>query len=294
MLAGRVRLGYLSGRMILALALPWEDLQRLDARALLDILLIAAVIYYFLNLLRGTRAAQMAVALGLIAGAYYTARLARLEMVEWLLTTMIPYLGIALIILFQPEIRAALASAGRNPFWRIFSGQDPTEAHDDVVLAARHFSQHRIGALIVLEREVGLRTYVESGIPLDAQLSHDLLLSIFHPSSPLHDGAAIIHGNRVAAAACFLPLSLNPAISTQLGTRHRAAIGVTEESDAIVVLVSEQTGAIALATDGQMERNLTPEQLGERLAQLFSRYRPPVALPTPPSGTHETVREGRE
>jgi diadenylate cyclase len=276
-------------------AFPWDDLRRLDARAALDILLIAAVIYYFLNLLRGTRAAQMAVALGLIAVAYYTARWARLEMVEWLLTTLIPYLAIALIILFQPEIRAALASAGRNPFWRIFSGQNPIEAHDDIVLAVRHFAQHRIGALVVLEREVGLKTYVESGIPLDAQVSYDLLLSIFHPASPLHDGAAIIQGTRVAAAACFLPLSLNPAISTQLGTRHRAAIGVTEESDAIVVLVSEQTGAIALAADGNMERNLTPEQLSERLAALFVRYRPPVALPAPAAGTRaEAANEGRE
>lgn len=284
-------MGYLNGSMAL-LAFPWDELQRLDLRAALDILLIAAVIYYFLSLMRGTRAAQMVIALGAIVGAYYAARWARLEMVEWLLTTVVPYLTIALIILFQPEIRQALASAGRNPFWRIFSGQNPTEAHDDVVLAVRHFSQKRIGALIVLEREVGLKTYVESGIPLDAVLSYDLLLSVFHPASPLHDGAAIIQGNRMAAAACFLPLSLNPAISTQLGTRHRAAIGVTEESDAVVVLVSEQTGAIALAVDGQMERDLTPEQLAARLAQLFARYRPPVALPSQPAGAPaETYRE---
>jgi len=275
--------GYLSGSMTALATFPWDELQRLDLRAVLDILLIAAVIYYFLSLTRGTRAAQMAVALGVIVGTYYAARWAQLEMVQWLLATLVPYLAIGLIILFQPEIRQALAGAGRNPFWRIFSGQNPTEAHDDVVLAVRYFSQKRIGTLIVLEREVGLKTYVESGIPLDAVLSYDLLLSVFHPSSPLHDGAAIVQGNRMAAAACFLPLSLNPAISTQLGTRHRAAIGVTEESDAIVVLVSEQTGAIALARDGQMERNLTPEQLTARLAELFARYRPAVALPSSPT-----------
>ncbi len=275
-------------------AFPWSELQRLDARALLDILLIAVILYYALMLLRGTRAAQMAVALALIVGAFYLARWARLEMMEWLLTTLVPYLAIALIILFQPEIRAALAAAGRNPFWRIFSGQNPTEAHDDIVLAVRHFAQQRIGALIVLEREVGLKIYVESGIPLDAQLSYDLLLSIFHPTSPLHDGAAIIQGTRVAAAACFLPLSLNPAISTQLGTRHRAAIGVTEESDAIVVLVSEQTGSIALALDGRMERNLTPDQLAERLAQLFARYRRPVSLSAPGGAQAESLSEEKE
>ena len=125
-------MGYLSGSMAM-LAFPWDELQRLDLRAALDILLIAAVIYYFLSLMRGTRAAQMAIALGVIVSTYYAARWARLEMVEWLLTTVVPYLTIALIVLFQPEIRQALASAGRNPFWRIFSGQNPTEAHDDVV-----------------------------------------------------------------------------------------------------------------------------------------------------------------
>jgi len=152
-----------------------------------------------------------------------------------------------------------------------------------LVLALSYFSQHRIGALVALEREVGLRTYIESGVPLDARLSYDLLLAIFRPESPLHDGAAVIQGDRVAAAACFLPLSLNPMISTQLGTRHRAAIGVTEESDAVVVLVSEQTGAIALAAGGTIELNLTPEQLTARLATLFARFRPAVGLSAPSS-----------
>ncbi len=187
-----------------------------------------------------------------------------------------------LIILFQPEIRRALARMGRRLFWVPFSAQNPTGTQDDLVLAASYFSQNRIGALVALERDAGLRTYIESGIPLDATLSYDLLLAIFHPASPLHDGAVIVRGGRVAAAACFLPLSLNPTISNQLGTRHRAAIGVTEESDAIVVLVSEQTGAIALASGGAIELNLTPEQLAERLAALFARFRPTVVLPVPP------------
>jgi len=275
--------------LLLGQSQSWQAWARLDARALVDILLIAAVIYYFLNLLWRTRAAQMLVALAVMVLLYYAARQARLEMTEWLLTTLVPYAAIALIILFQPEIRSALARAGRNPLWLRFTAHNPTEAHDDVVLAVRHFAQHRIGALIVLEREVELKTYVESGIPLDATLSYDLLLSVFHPQSPLHDGAVIIQGNRAAAAACFLPLSLNPGISTQLGTRHRAAIGVTEESDALVVLVSEQTGAISICSSGTIELNISADQLAERLAEKFASYRPAVALPATAAGAQSGI-----
>jgi diadenylate cyclase len=278
--------------MMLALAFPMDALRRLDTRAVVDILIIATLLYYVLNLLRGTRAVQIAVSVLLVLGAIYGARWARLEMVEWLLNAFVPYLAIALIVLFQPEIRRALARVGRNPFWQRFSAENPAGAQDDVVLAATHFSHQRIGALIVLEREVGLRTYVESGIPMDAVLTYDLLLAIFHPQSPLHDGAAILQGNKVAAAACFLPLSLNPMLSTQLGTRHRAAIGVTEESDAIAVVVSEQTGAIALAAGGSIEQNLTPDQLAERLTKMLASYRPVVALPEPAGGPRtESVRD---
>jgi diadenylate cyclase len=152
------------------------------------------------------------------------------------------------------------------------------------VLAAGYFAQNRIGALITFEREVGLRTYIESGIPLDANLSYDLLLAIFRPGSPLHDGAVIVQGTRIAAAACFLPLTLNPMTSNQLGTRHRAGIGVTEESDAVAVVVSEQTGAISLAAGGTIELGLTVEQLTERLANLFRRFRTTMALPAPVPG----------
>jgi len=268
--------------MLAAALPPWTTLEHLDARAVLDILIIAALIYSLLKLLRGTRALQMMLAILLLVLIYRGARWARLEMVEWLLTTLLPYFAIALIVLFQSEIRRALSRFGRNIFrWR-FSSRSTAEAHGDLALAASYFSQNRIGALVVLERDVGLRTYIESGIPLDATLSYDLLLAIFRPGSPLHDGAAIVQADRIAAAGCFLPLSLNPAISNQLGTRHRAAIGVTEESDAAVVLVSEQTGAISLAAAGAIELNLTVEQLTERLATLFARIRPPAALPTSP------------
>lgn len=268
--------------MLAAALPPWTTPEHLNARAVLDILIIAALIYSLLKLLRGTRALQMVLAILLLVLIYRGARWARLEMVEWLLTTLLPYFAIALIVLFQSEIRRALSRFGRNVFrWR-FSSRSTTEAHGDLALAASYFSQNRIGALVVLERDVGLRTYIESGIPLDATLSYDLLLAIFRPGSPLHDGAAIVQADRIAAAGCFLPLSLNPAISNQLGTRHRAAIGVTEESDAAVVLVSEQTGAISLAAAGAIELNLTVEQLTERLATLFARIRPPAALPTSP------------
>jgi diadenylate cyclase len=147
-------------------------------------------------------------------------------------------------------------------------------------MAANLFSQNQTGALIVIEREIGLRTYIESGVAIDAQLSYDLLATIFRPSAPLHDGAVIIRGDRISAAACFLPLSMNPVLSTQLGTRHRAGIGITEETDAIAIIVSEETGSISLAVAGKIERDLTVEQLRDRMGTLLSRYVPPTPLPT--------------
>jgi diadenylate cyclase len=155
------------------------------------------------------------------------------------------------------------------------------DSYDDIVLAANLFSQHQTGALIVIEREIGLRTHIESGVPLDARLSYDLLATIFRPSAPLHDGAVIVQKDRIAAAACFLPLSMNPLLSTQLGTRHRAGIGITEETDAIAVIVSEETGGISLAISGQIERDLTVDQLRARLGSELRRYMAPVTLPTP-------------
>lgn len=266
-------------------AFPWDALTRLDLRAALDILIIAILLYYILKLLGSTRALQTTIALALLALVFYSARWARLEMLEWLLANLMPYVVIALIVLFQPEIRRALAHLGRAAPWRRFSSQQTAEAHDDVVMAVSYLSQQRIGALLVLERDVSLKTYMESGVPLDAVVSYDLLVTIFHPESPLHDGAAILRGNRIAAAACFLPLSLNPMISNQLGTRHRAAIGVTEESDAVAVVVSEQTGAIGLAFGGAIELNLAPEQLRQRLADFFVRFRSQLPLPAVPLRT---------
>jgi diadenylate cyclase len=246
---------------------------RLDVRSALDILIIAVLIYYLLKLLRGTRAMQMLVTIVLLAILYRGAQWARLEMVEWLLTTMLPYVAFALVILFQPEIRRVLSRFGRNLSLMRFTSRSPKSSYDDIVMAAEYFSQNQIGSLMVVERQASLRTYIESGIPLDAKLSYDLLVSIFRPGSPLHDGAVIIEGSRVTAAGCFLPLSLNPMISKQLGTRHRAAIGITEDSDAVVVLVSEESGSISIASAGAIETNLTPEQLGARLNEMILRRR---------------------
>jgi diadenylate cyclase len=158
-------------------------------------------------------------------------------------------------------------------------------------MAANLFSQNQTGALIVIEREIGLRTYIESGVPLDSLLSYDLLASIFRPSAPLHDGAVIVQRDRIAAAACFLPLSMNPVLSTQLGTRHRAGIGVTEETDAIAVIVSEESGGISLALSGKIERDLSVEQLRERLSSLLRSYVAPTTLPTPMENGDATAEE---
>ena len=172
-----------------------------------------------------------------------------------------------------------LADLGRRlSFMRGSSAEG--DSYDDIVLAANLFSQHQTGALIVIERDIGLRTHVESGVPLDARLSYDLLATIFRPSAPLHDGAVIVQKDRISAAACFLPLSMNPMLSTQLGTRHRAGIGITEETDALAVIVSEETGAISLALGGKIERDLTVEQLRARLSSELRRYMSPVTLPT--------------
>ena len=245
----------------------------------IDIVLVAFVIYQFLMLVRGTRAAPMLVGVTAVALGFYIARVGRLTTLTWLISTLLPYAVFALIVVFQAELRHALANLGsRLTLSRALSSE--SDAYDDIVLAANLFSQNQTGALIVIEREIGLRTYIESGVPLDARLSYDLLATIFRPSAPLHDGAVIVQRDRIAAAACFLPLSMNPVLSTQMGTRHRAGIGITEE-----------TGAISLAVAGNFERDLTVEQLRERLSALLRRYVPPSTLPTPIATEEEESEE---
>jgi len=245
----------------------------------LDILLVALLIYQVLIMIRGTRAAPMLAGLVVVAITFYLARIGELTTLNWVVSHVLPYLVFALIVVFQSEIRHVLADLGRRLTF-LHGSSSESDSYDDIVLAANLFSQHQTGALIVIEREIGLRTHIESGVPLDARLSYDLLATIFRPSAPLHDGAVIVQKDRVAAAACFLPLSMNPLLSTQLGTRHRAGIGITEETDAIAVICSEETGAISLAIGGQIERDLTVEQLRERLGAELRRYMAPVTLPT--------------
>jgi diadenylate cyclase len=256
----------------------------------LDILLVALIIYEVLVMIQGTRAAPMLAGLGAVAAAFYLARIGELVTLNWLVSHLLPYVVFALIVVFQSEIRHVLSDVGRRvKFLR--GGSPGGDSYDDIVLAANLFSQHQTGALMVIEREIGLRTYIESGVAMDAKLSYDLLATIFRPSAPLHDGAVIIQKDRLAAAACFLPLSMNPVLSTQLGTRHRAAIGITEETDAIAVIVSEETGAISMAVGGRIERDLTAEQLRERLSSELRRYMAPVALPTAPAADSDANLE---
>lgn len=256
---------------------------RLTIISVIDILLVAIVIYEFLALIRGTRAALILVGVSVVILAFYFSRVGQLVTLNWLISRVLPYAVFALTVIFAPEIRQALARLGRR-LTLTHKSTEAADAYDDVVMAANLFSQNQTGALIVIEREIGLRTYVESGVAIDAQLSYDLLATLFRPSAPLHDGAVIIRGDRVSAAACFLPLSMNPVLSTQLGTRHRAGIGITEETDAIAIIVSEETGSISLAVGGGIERDLTVERLRERMGVLLRRYVPPTPLPTAVSG----------
>ncbi len=248
--------------------------------SIIDILVVAFIIYEFLKLMKGTRAIPMLVAVVLLIVAFWLAHIEQLRTVDWLVTTLFPYAIFALIVVFGAEIRHALARLGRRLSAARGGVFDGTDSYEDIVLAADHFTQTGTGALIVIEREIGLRTFIESGVPLDANLSYDLLITIFRPSAPLHDGAVIVQKGRIAAAACFLPLSMNPVLSTQFGTRHRAAIGITEETDAISVVVSEETAAISIAVGGAIERDITVEYLRERLSELLRRYVPTASLPT--------------
>ncbi len=254
--------------------------------SIVDIIIVALLIYEFLVLIKGTRAFQMLVGVGVLIVAFYLARFGELRTVNWLLSTSLPYAIFALIVVFQAEIRQALAKVGRK---LTFARGRATvgSSYEDIVLAANLFAQNQTGALVVIERDIGLRTYIESGVPLDARLTYDLLATLFRPSAPLHDGAVIIQKDRIAAAACFLPLSMNPVLSTQMGTRHRAGIGITEETDAIAVIISEETGCISLAVGGHIDRDITVEYLRERLSELLQAYVPAATLPTPMASASE-------
>ena len=236
---------------------------------LLDILIVSILIYEALKLIRGTRAVQMAVGSMLVVALFYISQLAPLQTLNWLIRNALVYVAFGAIVIFQSDIRRALAHLGQAPFFRYFTrAEGSDETVEEIVVAATMLAQQRVGAIIAIEREIGLRNYIESGIPLDATLTYDLLVTIFKPGSPLHDGAVIVQEGRIAAAACFLPLTVNPRLSRELGTRHRAAIGLTEESDAAALVVSEETGTISIALNGEIERGLSPDSLRDRLRSL--------------------------
>jgi diadenylate cyclase len=236
---------------------------------LVDILVVSVLVYEVLKLIRGTRAVQMAVGAGLLAALFYVSRWGHLETVNWLIRNMVGYLVFAGIVLFQSDIRRALAHLGRAPFFRYLARPaSAEESIEELVVASSMLSAQRVGAIVAVERQIGLRNYIEGGIPLDALLTYDLLVSIFQPSSPLHDGAVIVQEDRVAAAACFLPLTVNPRLSKGLGSRHRAAIGLTEENDSVAIVISEETGSISLAAAGMIERGLSVDALRTGLRSL--------------------------
>jgi len=247
-------------------AFDWWDL--------LDILIVSIVVYELLKLIRGTRAVQMAIGIAVIVALFYLSLGLQLETLNWLIRNVVGYVVFAAIVLLQADIRRALMHLGRAPVFRRFERSDSDDdTIEELVVASSTLASRRTGAIIVVERRIGLRNFIESGIPIEATLTYDLLVAIFQPTSPLHDGAVIIQGDRVAAAACFLPLTVNPRLSRDLGSRHRAALGVTEENDSIAVVVSEETGAISLVIDGAIERNLDADRLRARLKSLVTLRR---------------------
>ncbi len=240
-------------------------LERLgEPRNLVDIALVFVIVYAVLKLVRGTRAVPMTAGIAAVALLYGLAVKQGLATLEFVLSSALLYVGVAIIVLFQAEIRQALISFGnrfRLPFLLRHRGQFGEGVYDEIVLAATTLASTKTGALIVIERAVGLKNVTDGGVRLDAELSYDLLVTIFNPATPLHDGAIVVRRHRVAAAACFLPLTLNPLLSKDLGTRHRAAIGITEDSDAVAVVVSEETGLISFVQGGQIRRGLDATKL---------------------------------
>jgi uncharacterized protein (TIGR00159 family) len=260
-------------------------LNQLRFMDLVDFVVVWAIIYGLLKLVRGTRAVQMAVGLLGVGLLYQMSVIFGLDTLQFVMRNSLLYFGFAILVIFAPEIRSALMRFGSNlrrplRFGRARSGE---EAFDEIVLAATTLSSRKIGALIVIERNVGVQNYIDTGVMLDSALSYDLLVTLFDPHTPLHDGAVIIRRYRIAAASCFLPLTLNPKLSKELGTRHRAAIGITEDTDAAAVVVSEETGVISFVADGKISRYLNSSSLRDMIRDALE----------PPHRFREIVRTSR-
>lgn len=260
-------------------------------RSVIDILAVAFIIYQLLEIVRGTRAGHILLGILAVLVTYEIALRTGLEALRSLLASLAPYTAIAIIVLFQSEIRRTLARLGRK---RLFGGYRTPESTAEILLALSALSSESTGGLIIMERDIGLRTFIESGVRLDAQISRDLLLSIFKPGTALHDGAVIIQKDRVASAACFLPLTVNPAFSTKVGTRHRAGIGITEETDCLALIVSEETGLISVAAFGDIESGVTIERVEERIRSHFGVERKTQAPRPRATGRAETAESPAE
>jgi len=234
----------------------------------IDIGIIAFVIYRIIDLIRGTRAVQMLIGLVVVFLAFLLSQYFDLYALNWVLDNFLGSILLVIVIIFQDDIRRALTQVGTRPFFGVESGLHGQDL-EEIVRAAVSLASKRIGALMVLQRDVGLNYFVEVGTRLDARVSKELITSIFQPLSPIHDGALIIHKGRIIAAGCFLPLTTNPHVSKTLGTRHRAAIGLTEETDAVVIVISEEEGAISMVREGRITRDLDAATLRSTLQRLF-------------------------
>jgi diadenylate cyclase len=235
-------------------------------RDLLEVILVAYALYRVLRLFHGTRTLQIVTGLGMLLAVYAAAWVLKLEMITFLLGFVFQYGVIALLVVFAPELRAGLAHLGQARFARVFRQMEQREVAEEIADAVERLSRSGIGAIIAIEREVPLDPWAESGSPVEAKVSSDLLLTIFTPYSPLHDGAVAIRGDLIIAAGCILPLSQTPLADRALGTRHRAALGLSDESDALVVVVSEERSTVSVAEQGRLWRDLTPMELREVLA----------------------------
>ncbi len=241
-------------------------------RSILDIIIVTYVFYKAILLIRGTRAEQLVKGLAVLLIVTVVSRELKLFALNWMLTNLMTVGIVAIPIVFQPELRRGLETLGRGKLFtrsdHFYREPDFDKMLAEILKAVRVLVKKRIGALIILERETGLNEIIETGIPIDGQVSAELLINIFMPRSPLHDGAAIIRRGRIMAAGCFLPLTENPNLSKELGTRHRAALGVSEQSDAVAITVSEETGVVSIASSGKLTRYLDEKTLRQLLINL--------------------------
>ena len=260
---------------------------------LLDITIVAFLVYRVVLLIKGTRAMQMLTGLGILGIGFFISSTFELFTTHWVLSYFFDYLILIVVVLFQDDLRKALTHVGKNPFFAGASSEEERAMVDEVARAAAQLAHDRVGALIVIERETGLKNFLDTGSRIEARVNSELLYSIFNVSSPLHDGAVIITNSKIAAAGCFLPLSKDPNIDKRFGTRHRAALGITEDTDAIVVLVSEEAGEAHLVKNGRIMNNLTEEELSRSLTALLNISRSTRPLPKRLAGLTAMLRVPR-